>query len=259
MHTRKRSRVLALRDTACCQDSSPSTAPPVKKRSRSSVKDTTKETQTRSNKPTAIMAHTSQGHSSGKQGAPRGAKHSSSKTLLKSKAGKTMTSLSDKTPRGTMHQCSDTDSDSGTSMPLATLIRTQKKSKAPKGVQLNPSHHIQTVPIPSTSGQNSQAERCIGTTARGHVREVQHMDEFVEENQSSESTSDSEKHLDHVGNSFAQSLVGNRPFSGMGVSTLHVPMQYAEPISTPISSQISSKIKKQIWKNNFIDLGVLLP
>ena len=45
----------------------------------------------------------------------------------------------------------------------------------------------------------------------------------------------------------------------MGASTVHVPMQYAEHISIPISSQISSKIKKQIWKNNFIDLGVLLP
>ena len=49
MHTRKHSRVLALRDTTCCQDLSPGTSPPVKKRSRSSVKDTTKEPQTRSN------------------------------------------------------------------------------------------------------------------------------------------------------------------------------------------------------------------
>ena len=230
----------------------------MKKRSRSSVIGTSKETQTGSNEPTAIMAHTSQGHSSGKQAVRRGAKHSSSKTS-KSKSGKTLTSLSDKTPRGAMHQCSDTDSDSDTSMPLATPIRAQKKSKAPKGVQLNQSHHIQTLPIPSTSGQNSQAERHIGTTARTHAREVQHMDEFVEEDQSSESTSDSESDLDHVGNSFAQNIVGNKPFSGMGASTLNVPMQYAEPISTPISSQISSKIKKQIWKNNFIDLGVLLP
>ena len=51
------------------------------------------------------------------------------------------------------------------------------------------------------------------------------MDEFVEEDQLSESTSDSESDLDHVGNSFAQSLVGNKPFSGMGASTLLVPMQ----------------------------------
>ena len=92
MHTRKRSRVLALRDTACCQDSSPSTAPPVKKRSRSSVIGTSKETQTGSNEPTAIIAHTSQGHSSGKQAVRRGAKHSSSKTS-KSKSGKTLTSV----------------------------------------------------------------------------------------------------------------------------------------------------------------------
>ena len=79
------------------------------------------------------------------------------------------------------------------------------------------------------------------------------MEEFVEEDQSLESTSDSENDLVHVGNSFAQSLVGNKPYSGMSASTIHIPMQYAEPISTPISYHISSKIKKQIWKNIFIE------
>ena len=43
---------------------------------------------------------------------------------------------------------------------------------------------------------------------------VQHTDEFVKEYQSSESTSDSESDLVHVGNSFAQSLVG-RAFISM--------------------------------------------
>ena len=133
-----------------------------------------------------------------------------SKTLPKSESCKTMPSLSDKTLRDTMHQSSDTDSDSDTSMPLVTPIRKQKKSEAPKGVQLNQTHHIHTVQIPSTSVQNNQTERRIATTARGHVRDVQHTDEFVEEDPSSETTSDSESDLVHVGNSFAQSLVGNK-------------------------------------------------
>ena len=80
-----------------------------------------------------------------------------------------------------MHQSSDTDSDSDTIMPLATPIRKQKKSKAPKGVQLNPSHHIHTEQIPSTSVQNNQTERYIATTDSGHVWDGQHTDAFVEE------------------------------------------------------------------------------
>ena len=111
-----------------------------------------------------------------------------------------MPSLSDKTLRDTIHQSSDTNSDSDTSMPLATQIRKQKKSKAPKGVQLNTSHHIHTVQIPSVSVQNNQTERRIETTARGHVMGVQHMDEFVKVYQSSESTSESESDLVNVNN-----------------------------------------------------------
>ena len=154
------------------------------------------------------MAHTSQGHSSEKQAVGRGVKHSGSNTLSKSKSCKTMPSLSDKTLRDTMHQSRDTDSDSDTSMPLATSIQKQKKSKAPKGVQFNPSQHIHTVQIPSVSVQNNQTERRIETTARGHVMGVQHTDEFVKEQQSLDSTSDSESDLVHVGNFFAQSLLG---------------------------------------------------
>ena len=47
--------------------------------------------------------------------------------------------------------------------------------------------------------------------------------------------------------------------SAEGINPINPGFRYEEPISTSISSQIPHKIKKKIWRNQFIDLAVLLP
>ena len=47
--------------------------------------------------------------------------------------------------------------------------------------------------------------------------------------------------------------------SAEGINLNNPGFQYEEQILMSISSQISQKIKKKIWRNQFIDLAVLLP
>ena len=52
-------------------------------------------------------------------------------------------------------------------------------------------------------------------------------------------------------------MINSMPAEGINLNALN--FQYAEPISTAISLQIPHKIKKKIWRNQFIDLALLLP
>ena len=69
------------------------------------------------------------------------------------------------------------------------------------------------------------------------------------------STSSDEDNINTLGQNFVERQY--TPFQGINMGSTQP--QYVEPISTPISQQVSNKIKKKIWKNQYIDLGSLLP
>ena len=69
-------------------------------------------------------------------------------------------------------------------------------------------------------------------------------------------SSDEDDSLNQLGSNHVQ-LLKSMPAEGMNLNTMQ--FQFAEPISTAISLQIPHKIKKKIWRNQFIDLAILLP
>ena len=69
------------------------------------------------------------------------------------------------------------------------------------------------------------------------------------------STSSDEDNINTLGQNFVERQY--TPFQGINIGPTQP--QFVEPISTPISQQVSNKIKKKIWKNQYIDLGSLLP
>lgn len=73
---------------------------------------------------------------------------------------------------------------------------------------------------------------------------------------SSSSDDDDDGDLNQLGAQHIQ-IVNYSGMPAEGIKLRH--FQYAEPISTSISVQISHKLKKKIWRNQFIDIALLLP
>lgn len=69
-------------------------------------------------------------------------------------------------------------------------------------------------------------------------------------------SSDEDDSLNQLGSHHVH-LLNSMPAEGINLNTMQ--FQFAEPISTAISLQIPHKIKKKIWRNQFIDLAILLP
>ena len=114
-------------------------------------------------------------------------------------------------------------------------------------------------PVPQLGGPINPYQQILAPG--GNPYTVQAPQQYVQQLQpdvSSDETSSSDDDgvLNQIGTQHVQ-MINTMPTEGISLNSMH--FQYAEPISTAISCQIPNKIKKRIWRNQFIDLAVLLP
>ena len=118
--------------------------------------------------------------------------------------------------------------------------------------RLEPQPHNSTQP--PTKYQNGHSRRLVQQAPCTHEHHQAPMGP-VEDSDAS-SSSEEEDELNNLGSRHIN-MIYSMPAEGINLNALN--FQYAEPISTAISLQIPRKIKKKIWRNQFIDLALLLP
>lgn len=107
---------------------------------------------------------------------------------------------------------------------------------------------------PNTAWSTGFQNNHLSHTSLGLQNESTHLP--VTDTSSDESSASSDEgDLNLIGQNYVQQQY--MPLQGMNIGSTQ--SQYVEPISTPISQQVPKKIKKKIWKNQYIDLGTLLP